>query len=41
MFGIVGPTKINVEVSLNSDGGMHVVVTDHKSQKKQMWKLDR
>jgi molecular chaperone DnaK (HSP70) len=40
LFDIVGPTKINVEVSLNSVGGMHVVVTDHKSQKKQTWKLD-
>ena len=40
MFDIVVPTKIYVEVSLNSVGRMHVAVTDHKNQKKQTWKLD-
>ncbi|XP_021923589.1 heat shock 70 kDa protein 14-like isoform X2 [Zootermopsis nevadensis] len=40
LFDIVGPTKISIEVSLNSVGGMHVIVTDHKSQKKQTWKLE-
>jgi hypothetical protein len=36
LLDIVGPTKNNVELSLNSVGGMHVVVTDQSVRRNKL-----
>ncbi|KAJ9577007.1 hypothetical protein L9F63_006444 [Diploptera punctata] len=37
---LVIPTKLSIEISLNSVGEMHVTVLDQKSQKKYIWKME-